>query len=66
MKTKDEYKVDIGGSTNTELVIMNENIFKYFNLGFSELRTEPIEVVCIRLRASDENKSEITFSYRIS
>lgn len=66
LKNQSEYKVDIGTNPNTNRVVMNENIYDYFIEGFDYLKTEPVEVVCVRLRASDEDKKEITFSFRIS
>jgi hypothetical protein len=66
LRTRNEYKVDIGTTPDTIKLIINENIYKYFNEGFYELKTEPVEVVSVRLRASDENTNSINFSFRIS
>lgn len=50
---------------NDKEVIINENIFNIFKQGFPELKTLPIRIINIRLRASNTDLREITFSYKI-
>lgn len=55
---------DILRNYNSEIVDINENIFDQFKRGFPQI--EPVKIIGIRFRGSDENKNEITFSYKIS
>jgi hypothetical protein len=62
-KTKIEYTRDQIYSSKE--VIIHENINSIFNTGFPELNTQPIQIVCIRLRGSDTDKREIFFEYKV-
>lgn len=51
---------------NSLVVEIKENIFNCFGDAFSDKGIMPVKIDCVRLRGSDENKNEITFSYKIS
>lgn len=54
---------DILRNYNSEVVDIKENIWNQFKRGFPAI--DPVEIIGIRFRGSDENKNEITFSYKI-
>ena len=49
---------------STKEIHIQENIIFAFNLGFKELNVNLKTVECVRLRASDKNKNEISFEYK--
>lgn len=61
-KSNDEYTPQQIYSSKE--VVINENIVSFFKQGFPTLDTNPVQIDCIRLRASNDLK-EITFSYKI-
>ena len=62
-KTKDEYTQHRRHSGHE--VVLQENIMEVFKTGFPELKSHPVTVRHVRLRASDEDLTEITFAYQI-
>ncbi|NUM51262.1 MAG: hypothetical protein HUU48_09110 [Flavobacteriales bacterium] len=50
---------------NSKEVVIQENIVSFFKEGFQQLNTLPIQIGCVRLRGSNTDLGEITFSYKI-
>ena len=63
---KDRTEYTLNRLYNSKEVIINENIISVFNQGFNELNIQPICVDLVRLRGSNADLSEITFSYKIN
>jgi hypothetical protein len=51
---------------NSRQVIIQENIISAFKTGFPGSNAQPIKIDCVRLRASDSDLTEISFSYNMT
>lgn len=64
----DDYRTNIEYTrhqvfSTTEITIQ-ENVFAVFKKGFGSLNIEPVNIDCVRLRASDKNTNPVIFEFR--
>ena len=63
---KDNAEYTVHRRFSEKTVLLEENVFEAFQRGFSELGEYPVKVFNVRLRASDIDKTEISFFYNIT
>lgn len=63
-KTKYEYTTHT--IYNNQIAVIQENILNAFKLGYPELSCYPLRIDNIRLRGSDSDLEQITFTYKIT
>jgi len=63
-KSRDEFTSQ--QTFNEKEITINENIINYFRQGFPDYKTQPVKVINVRLRASNDNRKDISYSYKIT
>lgn len=64
--SKDPYEYTTRKAYDSKEIIIEENILSIIDREYPELESEKKHIDCIRLRGSNKNFDEITFSYKIT